>query len=448
MTNLLLPTTRYKEIQVTQSKIRKDDLSEIYSTLRRSVYVATKGHDNSLPGLVLAVIGDSESYVPKPWNTTAFTSGLLQSIQGVKKSWVIYRGNKDGVSALIHNAFRETADTNLATTQRNALNAKIKGNTLIAIRPWTKMDQEGNNKVKEPDLILSIRPVFKDVQKERKYRWFNRYLSHFLKTLSEEYTPLLSKEKGQEGELALINMRVPVLMIAVEGDISTIHQIKSALRRNVPVLLTKGSGRHEKEKVLKENAPLLLGIYMRSEEYTKLKRRLKIIQKHSHIITIFDLKQQTKLQAEDFVVKAIIKGWSLKEIRNSSANSNDKKKISVVMNNVEIERAAGCLMEHFHVAPGSLSLYFYIAYQYILESCEIENKEKELELFLLEAIIANRVDYVSTLIQHGVTFDRNYMCRLFDEDVDLVAAPVAVQISRENVVDFTIPITMTLQLFC
>ncbi|CAG2208935.1 unnamed protein product [Mytilus edulis] len=85
------------------------------------------------------------------------------------------------------------------------------------------------------------------------------------------------------------------------------------------------------------------------------------------------------------------------------------------MNNVEIERAAGCLMEHFHVAPGSLSLYFYIAYQYILESCEIENKEKELELFLLEAIIANRVDYVSTLIQHGVTFDRNYMCRLFDE---------------------------------
>lgn len=38
--------------------------------------------------------------------------------------------------------------------------------------------------------------------------------------------------------------------------------------------------------------------------------------------------------------------------------------------------AAGCLMEHFHVAPGSLSLYFYIAYQYILESCEIENKEK------------------------------------------------------------------------
>ncbi|XP_052100115.1 uncharacterized protein LOC127734321 [Mytilus californianus] len=179
MSYKLLPATRCKEIQVTQSKIRKDDLSEIYSTVRRSVYVAAKGHDNSLPGLVLAVIGDSESYVPKPWNTTAFTSGLLQCIQGVKKSWVVYRGNKDGVSALIHNAFRETADTNSETLGRATFSEKIEGNTLIAIRPWTKMDEEGANKVKESDLLLTLRPVFSDVQKQRKYRWFNRYLSHF-----------------------------------------------------------------------------------------------------------------------------------------------------------------------------------------------------------------------------------------------------------------------------
>lgn len=38
-------------------------------------------------------------------------------------------------------------------------------------------------------------------------------------------------------------MRVPVLVIAVEGDISTIHQIDSAVKRNVPVLLMKGSGK-------------------------------------------------------------------------------------------------------------------------------------------------------------------------------------------------------------
>lgn len=38
-------------------------------------------------------------------------------------------------------------------------------------------------------------------------------------------------------------MRVPVLMIAVEGDKSTIHQIKEAVERNIPVLLMKGSGK-------------------------------------------------------------------------------------------------------------------------------------------------------------------------------------------------------------
>lgn len=38
-------------------------------------------------------------------------------------------------------------------------------------------------------------------------------------------------------------MRVPVLMIAVEGDISSIHQIKSAVKRNIPVVLVKGSGK-------------------------------------------------------------------------------------------------------------------------------------------------------------------------------------------------------------
>lgn len=63
---------------------------------------------------------------------------------------------------------------------------------------------------------------------------------------------------------ALINMRVPVLMIAVEGDISTIHQIKSALRRNVPVLLTKGSGKAVDVIVdyLEESRPLLVSVLL------------------------------------------------------------------------------------------------------------------------------------------------------------------------------------------
>ncbi|XP_052100114.1 transient receptor potential cation channel subfamily M member 2-like [Mytilus californianus] len=423
--------SRNIEIHVKESCINDEDLNEIYSTIRRSIYVpADDEHDNGLPGLVLAVIGDSESYVPKPWNTTALTSGLLQSTQGVKKCWVIYRGNNDGISALIYKTFRETTDTHAAKTHKEQSSGKTKENILIAIRPWTKTNAKDVNKVNGPDLYLTLKPVSRDVQEQRNYRWFNLYLSHFLKKLSAEYTPLMLKEKHKREDL--INMRVPVLVIAVEGDISTIHQINSAVKRNIPVLLMKGSGKavdfiidyleesrlFEKEKVLKENAPLLLGIYMRLEEYKMLKKRLKSIQEHSYLITIFDLNNSTNDQMEEFIVKAIIKGWSMKDIKNSSEIPNDPTKIpakTVTMNNVQTDKKCHSLMEKLHITAGSLSLYFYIAYQYIQESGAIQNKEKELELFLLEAIIANRVDYVSTLLQHGVQFDRNYMIRLFDE---------------------------------
>lgn len=41
----------------------------------------------------------------------------------------------------------------------------------------------------------------------------------------------------------------------------------------------------KKEKVLKEYAHLLLGIYMRSEDYKSLKKRMHSIQKHSHLVS-------------------------------------------------------------------------------------------------------------------------------------------------------------------
>ncbi|VDI44633.1 Hypothetical predicted protein [Mytilus galloprovincialis] len=332
------------ELHIQESKSRSEDLNEILCILQR--YLAKK--HNILPGLVLAVIGDSESYVPKPWNTTAFTSGLLQAVQGVKKSWIIYRGNNDGISTLIYNAFRITTD--IQSAKENQIEM-THGNTLIAIKPLTDTYEEDDNNGAKPDLLFTLKPVFEDSQTQTKYRWFNHYLSHFLEKLSAEYTPLLSDER----ELVLINMRVPVLMIAVEGDISSIHQIKSAVKRNIPVLLVKGSGKAvdfiieyleesrpiKKEKVLKEYAHLLLGIYMRSEDYKSLKKRMHSIQKHSHLITVFDLDNTHNDRMEDFVVKAIIKGWSLKEVHDSTDDQNDKGKSTartVTMNNVETER--------------------------------------------------------------------------------------------------------------
>ncbi|CAG2208932.1 unnamed protein product [Mytilus edulis] len=257
------------EVIVNQTSITSEDESPILSKLKE-LLEAADGTDNCFPGLVLSIIGDSESYVPKPWNTVAFTSGLLQSIQGVKKSWVIYRGKTGGISRLIYDAFRETSNTKSPTEPKNKNKETFNNNTLIAIRPAKKIEKKGKDKVTEPNWCISLKSDFEDDQKPhpRRYKWFNRYVCHFLEKLSAEYTPLLSKEN----EKVLIKMRVPVLVIAVEGDQYTIHQIKEAIQRNIPVLLMKGSGKAvdfiieylqessqvERENILKVNAPLLL----------------------------------------------------------------------------------------------------------------------------------------------------------------------------------------------
>lgn len=63
--------------------------SEIYNTIRESSEAIFDNQDKSLPGLVLSVIGDSESYVPKSWNTAEFESGILQTVKGAKGKQII-----------------------------------------------------------------------------------------------------------------------------------------------------------------------------------------------------------------------------------------------------------------------------------------------------------------------------------------------------------------------
>ena len=43
-----------------------------------------KERDNRFPRLVLAVIGDSTSFVPKPWLTQIFQLGLIKTAEGAK----------------------------------------------------------------------------------------------------------------------------------------------------------------------------------------------------------------------------------------------------------------------------------------------------------------------------------------------------------------------------
>ncbi|XP_071166777.1 uncharacterized protein [Mytilus edulis] len=564
--------------------------SEIYNTIRESTEATSDDHGRYLPGLVLSVIGDSESYVPKSWNTTEFESGLLQTVKGAKKSWIIYRGNKDGVSSLVDMAIK--GSTLIDDNNQNQENEKNGGNqkvTLVAIKPFIKPEEDSENKRSSenqnyqdtenssPEIqnyqrkhgrwTFQINPQFAEEYPEAKkeFKWFNNYLANLLSELSRQYTPLLINENK-----VVLNMRVPVVVIAVEGDVTTVHQIQSSIRRKIPVLLVKGSGKavdfiieyiketssSEKDRILAENAALLLGIYINSEEYENLKKMMNEIEKYRYLVTIYDLHSKTGGKMEDAIVKAILKGWSLQGVHEQTSpttrsqpvtkcetkipNDQDKhdkgtansakemfelnsplkniydtekmtdvKPVSLIIvpNNTEIasrtmtsasfnvietpekimngpnvppvshafvanetsiekdqstknsstlnavdttEEKANFTSEISHdkeqttknsttlnvvektgaeksetlkelypliLTSGSLSLYFYIVYQYIKESGNLTKSERDthLQVLLLHAIIADRDDYVSSLIQHGIRFDCSNMKTLYSE---------------------------------
>lgn len=43
-----------------------------------------KYRDPEPPKLVLSIIGDSKNFVPKPWITTVFKQGLIETVKGAK----------------------------------------------------------------------------------------------------------------------------------------------------------------------------------------------------------------------------------------------------------------------------------------------------------------------------------------------------------------------------
>lgn len=78
--------------------------------------------------------------------------------------------------------------------------------------------QEDDNNGTNPDFIFILKPVFENLQTHMKYRWFNRYLSHFLEKVSAEYTPLL-KKKEDDRELGIVNIYLRTFLVRLRNYI-------------------------------------------------------------------------------------------------------------------------------------------------------------------------------------------------------------------------------------
>lgn len=65
---------------------------------------------NSTPTMVFSVIGDSDSFVPKPWPKTVFQTALIEAAKSGGETWILYRGNEKGVSRCVREAYQSYGD--------------------------------------------------------------------------------------------------------------------------------------------------------------------------------------------------------------------------------------------------------------------------------------------------------------------------------------------------
>uniref|UniRef100_K1Q1T2 TRPM SLOG domain-containing protein n=1 Tax=Magallana gigas TaxID=29159 RepID=K1Q1T2_MAGGI len=83
------------EFQITQ------DLIGVEST-----WNGIKEAVKSTPTVVFSVIGDSENFISKPWQTNVFQTALIEAARSGGDTWILYRGLESGVSKIISDAYR------------------------------------------------------------------------------------------------------------------------------------------------------------------------------------------------------------------------------------------------------------------------------------------------------------------------------------------------------
>ncbi|VDI13155.1 Hypothetical predicted protein [Mytilus galloprovincialis] len=415
------------------------------------------------PKLVLSVIGDSKSFVPKPWLASVFKQGLIATAKGAKDCFILYKGSSEKVSSIVREA----------------------------VEDFSRLQSEGDGVFIS---LLGILPEYEDHAKH--YRWDYWQEKHSDCILGEIYDIRMEKKKSYAEfhasilkgiiknkiyfmtlEDKALEWNVPVLTIVAEGDLDTIEAVKEVLKQDLPILIIKGSGKAsdflaefiEKDTIdiseyIKDKTPLLFGIsshdLMKSELDSKgsdsnqrndLMSNMEAIKQNKCLITIIDINKQTQpKQFTDAVTKAIIRGWSRNKsgaddniysfdlikqegsygqgcIDNDTYSLPVESKTKERVNPTAVSTNAICgtlqasnrkFMNSYKkiLTPSSLPLYYYIAYQFIQEmqgekTVIIEN----FNMLLKEAIVADRDEYVSVLLEEeGVHFNDNYFPAIYE----------------------------------
>lgn len=409
----------------------------------KEVWGKIKNGVNSTPTMVFSVIGDSDSFVPKPWPKTVFQTALIEAAKSGGETWILYRGKEKGVSKCIRDAYQNYGDMefgNKNTREGVGVNDTNRHIKLIGIA------REGAFRTEN----------LTDPHFETDCEDNDAFLLDFEKYVSEQDVSFFSQKMD-------IKMPVPIAIIVCEGDIETIVHVSEALKNKLPVILMKGSGKAadlvfdflENERLLKKKAGVLFGIRFDDKKYNELKTHLETINENRELIGVFDLYHDDPLILSNIVGETVVSCWSIENIlqrktanddgmtksqnmRPKSAYSQSKTNWTTIKgsslawkllrrNSVNPEKTVmdqilggfksesrPYVLNPKYSTHTSLPLYFYFGYQILQESDLLEECGPVL---LLEALKANRCDYVRVLLDHGVQFDPKHLPELYEQTV-------------------------------
>nr|XP_022311194.1 uncharacterized protein LOC111116490 [Crassostrea virginica] len=427
-----------------QSSQGTDDVHIAWENIKNAVKVT--------PTMVFSVIGDSDSFVPRPWPRTVFQTALIEAAKSGGETWILYRGNEHGVSKVVREAYENYGDMEFGKKNRAMHDPpKKNGIPLDVASRHIKLISIAGKETQEifPELELAA-PHFSTNMGET-----DEYLSRFEKYVSDQEVAFFSQRIDY-------SMPVPIAVIVCEGDLGTIAHISKTLLNKLPVIIMKGSGKAadlvldflESEEQIRKKASVLFGIKFDGTNYSTLEDHLKTIKNNKDLIGIFDLNSDDPLKLSNIVGEAVVSCWSMANILPSNikagendTNQNSSKSMSrqktlaglngydltgfslaskLMIRSNSIGPEINDLLEDYkkesrpyvlnpkYTSPSSLPLYFYFGYQLLQETNEMK---KSGPILLLEALKANRCDYVRVLLDQGVEFKMENLPELYEQTV-------------------------------
>ncbi|XP_064619886.1 transient receptor potential cation channel subfamily M member-like 2 [Lineus longissimus] len=230
-----------REFDVTVPYIRADyqvDFEALWELL-------TNGWNLPPPRLLISVTGGNKNFNIKQRLLTTFKKGLMTAAS-TTGAWIITGGMSAGVMKLVGEAVRENVMSS------GGLNQKV---VALGVATWGYIDNKEALEGDENEGAFPCSYSIEDLRGVRHTAPLDHNHTHFILVdngTEKKYgveigfraaleTFIAEKMETQVGENQSVN--VPVVLLVLEGGMSSIESAAAAIKNNIPIVAFEGSGR-------------------------------------------------------------------------------------------------------------------------------------------------------------------------------------------------------------